>query len=134
MSFKKEKKASETVQETKGKIQELDEDEIEELYSSRLQFDKDPASCNKKLLPNLANFITTDGFQKKKLELLFRRNTSNSNNVGVAKDIHNKNSLLVLLSTRQKEVIGGFTSIELEKDSSTYLSDENAFIFSLSKN
>jgi len=44
---------------------------------SRLEFDCEPRCCPKKYLPKLANFLTSDGFQKKKLNLIFRRNTVN---------------------------------------------------------
>lgn len=89
--------------------------------------------CNKRFLPKLANFLTNDGFQKKKLALLFRRNSSNSESVGQPSDIFNKISLLVLISTKQNQIIGGFTSVEISKNFNGYLSDENAFLFSLSK-
>jgi hypothetical protein len=99
-----------------------------------LSFDKEPSGCPKRYLPKLANFLTTDGFQKKKLNLLFRRNSNNQDQYGQSTDIRNRDSLLVLICTRLNQIIGGFTSIVVNKNSSDYISDENAFIFSLSKN
>lgn len=84
-------------------------------------------------MPKLANFLTTDGFQKKKLDLIFRR-TANNENCGQSDDLRNKNSLLVLMSTKLGQIIGGFISITIYKNSSDFLSDENAYIFSLTKN
>ena len=104
------------------------------MYSSRLSFDKQPNGCPKKHLPKLANFLTTDGFQKKKLNLIFRRSSNNQDQCGQSTDIRNRDSLLVIICTRLNQVIGGFTSIRITKNSSEYLSDENAFIFSLTKN
>lgn len=54
--------------------------------------------------------------------------------VGSPNDIHHKNSLLFLLCTKSDLVIGGFTSIELSETSTGYLADENAYVFTLSKN
>jgi hypothetical protein len=45
----------------------MDDEDIESMYLSRLEFDREPLGCHKKYLPKLANFLTTDGFQKKKL-------------------------------------------------------------------
>jgi hypothetical protein len=104
------------------------------MYCSRLEFDREPLGCNKKFLPKLANFLTNDGFQKQKLHLIFRRNTTNQEIFGQPNDIRNKKSLLILICTKFNQVIGGFTSIEITKNSKAYLSDENAFIFSLTKN
>lgn len=91
--------------------EELDEDELEEMYISRLEFDQEPTGCHKRLLPKLANFLTSDGFQKKRLQLLFRRSSTSPNTFGQHTDIFGKNSLLVVICTRNNQVIGGFTSI-----------------------
>ena len=66
--------------------------------------------------------MTTDGFQKKKLDLIYRR-TANNENYGQSDDLRNKNSLLVLICTKLGQVIGGFTSITIYKNSVDYLSD-----------
>lgn len=52
------------VQQTKPPImeEELDEEELEELYASRLGFDIEPSSTPKKFLPRLASFLTFEGF------------------------------------------------------------------------
>lgn len=39
----------------------------------RINFDEEPTSTPKKNLPKLAEFITDDGFNRKKLTLIFRR-------------------------------------------------------------
>lgn len=120
---------------TEAKIEEeLDEDELEEMYSSRIEFDREPLGCKKQFLPKLANFLTTDGFQKKKLRLLYRRNAANQEISGQPADIRGKNSLLFIICTRVNMLIGGFISIEIGKNAKDYLSDENAFLFSLTKN
>jgi hypothetical protein len=98
-----------------------------------LEFDKEPLGCNKRFLPKLANFLTSDGFQKKKLQLLLRRNNTNQETYGQPIDIRNKNSLLFIICTKLNQVIGGFTSITVTKNSFDYISDENAFLFSLTK-
>lgn len=90
---------------------------------SRLEFDKEPLGCPKKYLPKLANFLTTDGFQKKKLTLLFRRHINGQETCGKPSDIFNRGSLLVLICTRGDQIIGGFTSIEVTKNSNGYVAD-----------
>ena len=101
---------------------------------SRLDFDYEPKCCPKKYLPNLANFLTADGFQKKTLNLKFRRNINNKDTRGQPNDLFGCNSLLVLICTRMNQIVGGFTSIELEKGCKDYIRDDESFIFSLSKN
>jgi hypothetical protein len=101
---------------------------------SRLDFDVEPKSCPKKFLPCLANFLTADGFQRKTLNLIFRRSITNTNIRGSPTDLFNKASLLVLICTRMNQVIGGFTSIEIEKGQKDYIKDSMAFVFSLTKN
>ena len=54
--------------------------------------------------------------------------------MGTPLDIRNKASILVLICTKSNQIIGGFISIEIEKNSCDYLSDDSAFIFSLTKN
>jgi hypothetical protein len=93
------------------------------MYSSRLKFDHEPRGCPKKLLPNLANFMTDDGFSKKTLNLIFRRNIANQELMGSSSDIFNRSSLLVLICTRMNQIIGGFTSIEIEKGQHDYIKD-----------
>lgn len=132
-NFKKAKDNSPAAAAEGSVEEELDDEEIESQYMSRLEFDREPLGCPKKYLPKLANFLTTDGFQKKKLALLLRRNTSGQEMVGQPSDILNRAALLVLLRTRADQIIGGFTSIEISKACSGYLADENAFIFSLSR-
>jgi hypothetical protein len=85
-------------------------------------------------LPNLANFLTTDGFSKKTLNLIFRRSISNQDSKGSSSDLFDRNSLLVLICTRMNQVIGGFTSIEISKNQKDYIRDNEAFVFSLTKN
>lgn len=51
----------------------MDEEDLEEMYCSRLNFNFEPQSCPKKLLPRLANFMTNEGFDKKELNLVYRR-------------------------------------------------------------
>lgn len=104
------------------------------MYQSRINFDIEPLSCPKKHLPRLATFLTGEGFDKKKLELLFRRTLNPKESRGDPTDIYGKTSLLVLLCTRMNQMIGGFTSVELQKGSMEYMGDENAFIFSLTRN
>lgn len=82
----------------------------------------------------MANFLTTDGFQKKKLNLIYRKNINNQEMMGSPNDIRNKNSILVLICTRLGMIIGGFTSVEIQKGSCDYIADDSAFIFSLTKN
>ena len=103
------------------------------MYLSRLSFDTEPLSCPKKHLPKLANFLTGEGFDKKKLDILYRRTTNPKENHGDVSEIFGRKSLLVLLCTRMGQMIGGFTSVELKKGSMDYLTDENAFIFSLTR-
>lgn len=99
-----------------------------------MTFDYEPRGCPKKYLPNLANFMTTDGFQKKMLNLIYRRNIGNQDIRGSPTDLFNKDSLLVMICTRMNHVIGGFTSIEIEKGHKDYIRDDNAFVFHLAKN
>jgi len=74
-----------------------------------LAFDQEPRGCPKKYLPILANFLTNDGFSKKNLNLIFRRNIGNQEAKGNPNDIFNRSSLLVLICTRMNQFIGGFT-------------------------
>lgn len=101
---------------------------------SRLDFDYEPKGCPKKYLPKLANILTADGFSKKKLNLLFRRNINHTDTKGQPYDLFGRTSLLVLICTRMNQIIGGFTSIQLEKGCKDYIRDDSAFIFNLSKN
>ena len=99
-----------------------------------MTFDTEPLSCPKKYLPKLANFLTDEGFDKKKLDLLYRRTINPKENHGDVHEIFGRNSLLVLLCTRMGQIIGGFTSAALKKGSMEYMADENAFLFSLTRN
>jgi hypothetical protein len=78
--------------------------------------------------------MTTDGFQKKMLNLIYRRNIHNQDAKGSPYDLFNKDSLLVMICTRMNQVIGGFTSIEIDKGYKDYIKDDFAFVFNLTKN
>lgn len=80
------------------------------MYSSRLSFDEEPLGCRKQFLPKIADIITTEGFQKKKLRLLFRRN-NNGQSFGQASDIRCRDSLLFIICTKLNVVFGGFISV-----------------------
>ena len=81
------------------------------MYLSRLTFDHEPRGCPNKYLPNLANMLTTDGFQKKMLNLVYRRNIHNQQTKGNPEDIYGKDSLLMMICTRMNQIIGGYASI-----------------------
>ena len=68
------------------------------------------------------------------LNLIYRRNINNQDIRGSPTDLFNKDSLLVMICTRMNQVIGGFTSIEIEKGYKDYIRDDNAFVFHLTKN
>jgi hypothetical protein len=103
------------------------------MYSCRLSFDQEPMGCRKSCLPKISDIITTEGFQKKKLNLLFRRNNSSGQNFGQPNDIRNRESLLFIVCTKLNFVFGGFISISIPRNVRDYLADENAFLFNLTK-
>lgn len=80
------------------------------MYSCRLEFDEEPLGCRKSCLPKIADIITTEGFQKKKLRLLYRRN-NNGQSVGQPSDIRCRDSLLFIICTKLNYVFGGFISV-----------------------
>lgn len=104
------------------------------MYAPRLAFDQQPLGTPKKYLPVLATFLTAEeGWNKKKLTLLYRRSQENKP-FGQSSDLKNKNSLLILIKTQYGQYIGGFISISLPKATTgDYLEDKEAFLFSLSR-
>lgn len=90
--------------------------------------------CRKSSLPKIADIITTEGFQKKKLNLLYRRNNNSGQSYGQSGDIRCRNSLLFIICTKLNFVFCGFISVEIPKVSKKeYLEDDGAFLFSLTK-
>lgn len=69
------------------------------MYKSRLTFDEEPLSIQKKYLPRLAAFLPFDGFQKKKMTLRLRMSQTSAV-FGKFTDTLNRNTLLILLKTK----------------------------------
>lgn len=84
-------------------------------------------------LPKLVNFITTDGFTKHQLNLIYRRSTTESPK-GSNADIRERKNLLILINTASGQNIGGFVSVPIPKGETDYVADSGAFLFSLTKN
>lgn len=71
-------------------------------------------------MPKLCKFLgglSTDneGFSKHALNLIYRRSMTNPPK-GKNSDIRQRNHLLILINTQQKQNIGGFVSVPIPKN------------------
>lgn len=84
-------------------------------------------------MPKLCIFITSAGFSKHSLNLIYRRSL-NYPPKGKNTDIRLRNNLLILITTVSGLNIGGFISVPLPKADTDYIEDSGAFLFTLTKN